>query len=197
MKGIARSAVNGIACFFTRKYCRRFIYLLLLGIPALFDYWSGGFARRTFVFYVRDTGKAEVEERFLPSMPCRELVVQQYVEETLLGPVSPESDPLFPRETGLNSLLYRDGIVYADLSLSAALPYSAGSDAFRSLYVLHRGIKRNFGFVRDVRLFIDGKEAYHERFRDVSFFPIESRVSGKRYFLGKNLIIALKSYKCA
>jgi hypothetical protein len=180
-----------------KKYCRRFIYLLLLGMPVFFEFWSGGFARRTFVFFVRDTGKAEVEERFLPSVPFRELAVRQYVEETLLGPVSPESDPLFPRETRLTSLLFRDGIVYADLSLSAALPYSSGGDAFRSLHILHKGIKRNFRFVRDVRLFIDGKEAYYERFRGISFSPRECRIFGKHYFLGKDLIIVSKSYKCA
>jgi hypothetical protein len=165
MKGIVRGALDGTFRLFRKKSCRRFIYLLLLGIPALFDYWSGGFVRRTFVFFARDTGKAGVEERFLPSMPCRELEVRQYVEETLLGPVSPESDPLFPRETGLKSLLLRDGIVYADLSMPAALPYSPGSDAFRGLYVLYEGVRRNFGFVRGIRFFIDGREAYHERFR--------------------------------
>jgi hypothetical protein len=197
MKKIIRNAVHGTVRFFGRKQCRRFIYLALLGIPALFEYWSAGFVRRTFVFYARDTGKAEVEERFLPSMPCRELAVRQYIEETLLGPVLSESDPLFPRETGLKSMLLRDGIVYADLSLSAALPYSAGADVFRSLYVLHRGVRRNFGFVRDVRLFIDGREAYYERFRGVSLSPPGSRMFGKRFLGEKKLIITSKSYKCA
>ncbi|MDR0387783.1 MAG: GerMN domain-containing protein [Treponema sp.] len=197
MRRIVRGAVNGIVRFFRRSYCRRFIYLLLLGIPALFEYWSGGFVRRTFVFYVRDTGKAEVESRLLPLMPSRELSLEQYVEEALLGPVSPESDPLFLRGTALRSLLYRDGTVYADLSLSAALPYSAGTDAFRSLYVLYRGIRRNFSFVKDVRLFIEGKEAYYERFRGVSFFPARNRASGTRRYGGKILNIVLKTYKCA
>jgi hypothetical protein len=197
MNGIIRGAARGIARFFMKKYYRRFLYLFLLGILALFEYYSGGFVRRTFVFYARDTGKAEVEERLLPSLPSRELAVRQYVEETLLGPVSPDSDPLFPRETGLRSLLYRDGIVYVDLTLSAALPYSAGADVFGSLYVLHRGVRRNFGFVRDVRLFIDGREAYYERFRGVSVFPIEKQTFGDSYFLGKNWNIVVKNYKCA
>jgi hypothetical protein len=179
MKGIIRGAVNGSAHFFKRKYCRRFIYLCLLGIPVLFDYWSGEFARRTFVFYLRDTGKAEVEERLLPSMPSQELVLRQYVEETLLGPVSPGAEPLFPRETTLRSLIFQDGIVYIDLSLSAALPYSAGADAFKSLYILYEGVRRNFDFVRDVRLFIGGQEVYYERFRSVSFFSIRKLLLGE------------------
>jgi hypothetical protein len=169
MKRIVKGAAEGVLRFFRKKPCRRFFYLLLLGIPALFECWSGGFVRRTFVFYIRDTGKAEVEERLLPLMPSPEMALRQYVEETLLGPISPEADPLFPRETRLRSLLFRDGILYADLSLSAALPYSPGSDAFRGLYVLYKGLRRNFGFLRDARLFIDGKEAYYERFRGLSF----------------------------
>ncbi|MDR3130555.1 MAG: GerMN domain-containing protein [Treponema sp.] len=169
MTQIIRGAFSGIARFFKKEYCRRFVYLLLLGIPAFFEYWSGGLVRRTFVFYMNDPGKTEIEERFLPSMPCIELAVRQYIEETLLGPILPDSDPLFSKETKLKSLLFRDGIVYADLSQTAALPYSVDGDAFKSLYVLHNGIRRNFDFVREVRFFIDGREAYYERFRSVSF----------------------------
>jgi hypothetical protein len=197
MKGIIRGEVNGIARFFRKNYCRRFVYLFLLGIPALVEFLSGGFVRRTFVFYERDTGKAEVENRLLPVMSSRELSLRQYVEEALLGPVSLAADPLFLRGTALRSLLYRDGTVYADLSLSAALPYAAGTDAFRSLYVLHGGIRRNFGFVKDVRLFIEGKEAYYERFRGVSLSPVGSRMFGMRYHLEKHLNIASKNYKYA
>jgi hypothetical protein len=158
------------------------MYLFLLGIPALFDYWSGGVVRRTFVFYARDTGKAGVEERLLPSMPSRELTLRQYVEETLLGPVSPDAEPLFLQETSLRSLFFQDGTVYVDLSLSAALPCSPGTDAFRSLSALYKGIRRNFGFVRDVRLFIEGREAYYESFRGLSSFPAESRIFGDIFF---------------
>jgi hypothetical protein len=201
MRGFIRGAANGLICgiarFFRKSWCRRFIYLLLLGIPVLFEYWSGGFVRRTFVFYVRDTGKAEVENRLLPLMPSREFSLRQYIEEALLGPVSPEADPLFLRGTALRSLFYQDGIVYADLSVSAALPYSAGMDAFRSLHVLHRGIRRNFGFVKEVRLFIEGKEAYYERFRGVSLSPAGSRMFGVHYSLEKYLNIASKNYKYA
>jgi hypothetical protein len=150
--------------FFPGKRYRRFLYLFLLGIPVLAEFSSAALARRTFVFYDLDTGEAMVEERMLPRTSSEETAIRWYVEEVLLGPVSPEAAPLFSRETGLRSLLYRDGVVYADLSLSAALPYSEGG-SFRSLYVLNAGIRRNFSSVRDVRLFIEGSEAFFERFR--------------------------------
>jgi hypothetical protein len=195
MNGIIRDCINGTFRFFMRPYCRRLIYLCLLGIPVLFEFLSGGFVRRTFVFYIRDSGEAEVEERMLPRMPSREIAIRQYVEETLLGPVSPEAELLFSRETGLRSLLYRDGVVYADLSLSAALPYSGNEGAFRSLYALYTGIRRNFDFIEEVHLFIEGEEAYFERFRgspQTSLEIGEIEDFGEPYFPAKNANIASK-----
>jgi hypothetical protein len=103
------------------------------------------------------------------------------VEEALLGPVSPNSLPLFPRETRLLSLLYRDGVVYVNLSESAVLPLPEspllpegspvqgallqGGEVFVNMETLYSGIKRNFSFVRDLRFFIAGRAAYAGRFR--------------------------------
>ena len=61
------------------------------------------------------------------------------------------------------SLLFRDGVVYLDLSEAAALPVEGGN-SFQSLSALRGGIMRNFGFVKDVRLFIAGNEAFPGRF---------------------------------
>jgi hypothetical protein len=192
MNGIIKSCINGTFRFLMRPYCRRLIYLCLLGIPVLFEFLSGGFVRRTFVFYLRDTGEAEVEERMLPRMPSRELAIRQYIEETLLGPVSSEAELLFSRETGLRSLICRDGIVYADLSLSAALPYSGTGDTFRSLNALYTGIRRNFGFIEEVHLFIEGEEAYFERFRGSPQTSPEIGYFGRPYFPAKIANIASK-----
>lgn len=99
----------------------------------------------------------------------RELDVARYVEEVLLGPVSPDLSPLFPPETGLRGILYRNGVVYANLSESAALPVSKGEDVFRNFLVLNQGIRRNFSYVKDVRFFVAGNPAYTEGFEGI--FP--------------------------
>ena len=161
-------------------------FLVLFGAAALIDFFVLGLARRTFLFYTIDGGIATVEERMLvsggntPYSSTREVDITRYVEEVLLGPVSPNSLPLFPKETRLCSLLYRDGVVYADLSEEAALPYLEGSAlsgaplqgallgsgaVFTSLETLYCGVKRNFPFVREVRFFIAGKAAYAGKFR--------------------------------
>jgi hypothetical protein len=179
--------------------CRRLVLIILLCAAALGEYFYAGQVRRTFVFYSLDNGVEVVEERMLPRSSSREAGVRQYVEDLLLGPAEPNSAPLFPPETGVRSLLYRNGVVYLDLSESAALPSALpsalplavpgaaslssilpktplsaapqavldGGDCFRNLYILNAGIRRNFPFVKDVRLFIAGNEAYPEKFAEI------------------------------
>jgi hypothetical protein len=155
------------AKFPQKKAWRRLLYLCLLGILAFTEFFIWGLVRRTFVFYSIDSGIPVVEDRMVPQTGSRENDVAHYVEEALLGPVLLDSALLFPKGTRLESLLFRDGVIYANLSESAALPPLEGRDVFDGLYTLYRGIKRNFPFVKEVRLFIAGHEAYSEKFREI------------------------------
>jgi hypothetical protein len=147
--------------------------LLFLAIAALIEFFTLGLARRTFMFYDIDSGVVIAEDRLLPvargdilayygsrRYSTRELDITRYVEEALLGPVSSNSMPLFPRETRLRSLLYRNGVVYLDLSEEAVLPPPEGGEVFLNMKTLYAGIRRNFPFVRELRFFIAGKAAY-------------------------------------
>jgi len=137
----------------------------------VYEFANTKFDRRTFVFYnIIDDGET-VEDRMLPHLLHREinardiyieeLEIRRYVEEALLGPVSPECAPLFSRDTRLRSLLYRNGVVYADLSEFAVLPPMEGmplrdGTLIRNLQTLENGIRRNFPTVKEVKLFING-----------------------------------------
>jgi hypothetical protein len=141
--------------------------LLLLGLLALLDYNRLGLARRTFVFYSEMEGNTVVENRMLRrsgDKGDRETDIRRYVDEALLGPVTPGSALLFPRETRLNAFMYRDEVVYSDLTEQAALPLEGG-DVWRSLLTLNEGIRRNFPYIKNVKLFIGGNEAFFEEFR--------------------------------
>jgi len=153
------ASVNGkrIICLF---------FLLVLGLIALMDFFRLGLVRRTFVFYSEMEGKAVVENRMLRRSGDRETDIRRYVDEALLGPVTPGSGPLFPRETRLNAFMYRDEVVYSDLTEAAALP-SEGGDVFRSLLTLNEGIRRNFPYIKNVKLFIGGNEAFFEEFHGI------------------------------
>jgi hypothetical protein len=178
MNVLIKDVLAGLAAFFSGKSRRRLVFLGLLGLFALGDFLVSGLVRRTFVFYSIHDGSIAVEDRMLKRSSSRELDVHRYVEEALLGPVSLDLAPLFPRETRLQSLLYRDGVVYADFSGSAALPPPEGGEVFRNLSSLYRGIRRNFSFVKDVRFFIAGKAAFFEEFNRI--FTVENEKQGKR-----------------
>jgi hypothetical protein len=172
MNVIIKDFLKALTRFLAVKSRRYLVLLGILGLIALVEFAASGLARRTFVFYSIGEGLISVEDRMLRRSSSREVDISRYVEEALLGPVSPDSAPLFPRETRLSSLMFRDGVVYADLSESAALAPLEGGEVFRNLRTLYEGIKRNFSFVLDVRLFIAGKAAYYDEFRDI--FAAES-----------------------
>jgi len=138
---------------------RSFLLLLIIIVVAAVDFLYLGLARRTFVFYTVDGGNIMVEDRMLKHSSSKEEDVIRYTEETLLGPVSPDMLPLFPGETKLKSLLYRNKTVYIDLTNSAAFsPYKGSVDrkVIDNFRTLNEGILRNFSFVNDVRFFIEG-----------------------------------------
>lgn len=154
------------------------LILLAVSITASIELFIRAFARRTFVFYTIDSGIAAVEERMLrksgvkPEFSSdREVNISRYVEETLLGPVSPNSMPLFPKETRLRSLLFREGVAYVDLSEEAAMAPAElvsivnNRGVFTGFETLCQGIKRNFPYVKEVRFFITGKAAFAGQFR--------------------------------
>jgi hypothetical protein len=165
-----------IGRFFEPKSRRRFIFLILIGLFALWNFSFLGLVRRTFVFYSVADWSIIVEDRMLRRTESREDDMILYVEEFLLGPVSPDLAPLFPRETRLESFLYRDGVAYAGLSGSAVFPTPEQSAAepvgpagvFGNFETLYRGIRRNFPYVREVRLFVDGNIAFEGELGDSS-----------------------------
>jgi hypothetical protein len=147
----------GISMF---KVVRRLSYLVILAGFAVFELVNFGKVRRTFEFFTFEQGAAVVEDRMLLKSGSMELEIERYVGEALLGPASLDLAPLFIEGTKLRSLLYRDGVVYTDLSESAVLPIAGGRDVLYCLEVLDRGIRRNFPQVSEVKLFIDGNEVF-------------------------------------
>jgi len=174
MNPILKKTFTSISAFFSRKRNRRFVYLALIGLFALGEFLYSGLVRRTFVFYSNIEGITVVEDRMLRRSSDQETDIRRYIDEVLLGPVSPDSAPLFPRETRLNSFMYREGVVYADLTESAALPLGGNGDVYRSLLTLNEGVRRNFPSIKDVRLFIGGNEVFFKEFRGIFANPADN-----------------------
>jgi len=164
MKLVFKRIFGAIGRFLSDKTRTCLILLVILGFAALIDFFALGLARRTFVFYTVSK-EVVVEDRMLKQFPSREVNITRYVKEALLGPFAPNLLPLFPRGTRLESLLYRDGVVYASFSQEAALPPEEGGQTLDNFRTLYAGILRNFPFVRDVKFFIAGRAAYVDEFR--------------------------------
>jgi spore germination protein GerM len=164
MNAFLNSIFRPIFGFLANKVSRRLFFVSILAIVALSEFIILGLARRTFVFYNINDGGVVVEDRMLKRATSREDDIRRYTEETLLGPVSQDLMPLFPRGTRLKSLIYRHGVVYADFSADAVLPPVEGGSTLESFRTLRKGIFRNFKSVKDVRFFIDGQSAFFEEF---------------------------------
>jgi hypothetical protein len=193
MSGLFKGFLGACARFFAGKSRRRFALLLILGLAALIEFFVLGLARRTFMFFPIDGGALTVEDRMLKRDRSKERELTRYVEEAVLGPVSPGLLALFPRGTRLRSVLFREGVVYVDFSEEAALAPDGG-EHFRDFYILYSGIKRNFPFVNDTRFFIEGRAAYFEEFLEISqeIFVEENKKSGNKLLTNFKKFITVK-----
>ena len=164
---------------FVKPLVLTLLAVLVGGGVYLAAYLHKGQVTRTLTFYSMDTGKNVKEKRIFPRLQTdalamqpeaaekTELKIRQYIEDALLGSALPNSLPLFPLKTDLQSFMFRGGIVYADLSESAAF-YTDNADSakpgfqtvtpYRSLSVLSAGLKKNFRAVKEVRIFINCTE---------------------------------------
>ena len=167
MADLFRRLIGSILSFLASPVKRYLLLIFIIISIAVVDYFTLGLARRTFVFYNIDSGEVVVEGRMLRNSRVfwnrtREQDIIQYVEETLLGPKSPDSLPLFPRETILRSLLLRDRVIYVDFSTDAALPPVEGGNALDNFRTLYDGILRNFSYINDVRFFVEGNSVFFD-----------------------------------
>jgi spore germination protein GerM len=165
MNAFISTVLKPIADFLSSGKKRSLLFAGLLALTAFVEFSILGLARRTFVFYTISNGVIVVEDRMLKHSSSREVDIIRYAEETLLGPVSPDLLPLFPRGTKLRSLLYRDGVVFVDFSQDASLPPVEGGRTLDNFRTFYAGILRNFSYVKDVRFFIEGTAVYVDEFR--------------------------------
>ena len=176
MNSILKACLKALVRFFSVKRNRNLSFLVLISIIALAEYLALGLVRRTFVFYSSLGGTTIVEDRMFHGSSSRETDIRRYVEEALLGPVSPDAALLFPRETRLLSLIFREGVVYADFSLNSAFPESFPPEegVFRSFLTLNEGIRRNFSYIKNVKLFIGGNEIFFNEFYMIFADPADN-----------------------
>jgi hypothetical protein len=139
--------------------------MALLAVIAFFDFHARDSSRTVMTFYTVADGKSLVEERLVKKTESGdiEMKVTGYVDEVLLGPLSPGAAGFFPVTT-VQSCIVSDRTAYIGLPLSVVLAGTRNADdrltvdTARSFNTLKKDIGRNFRDLKDIVLFIEGRE---------------------------------------
>jgi hypothetical protein len=98
------------------------------------------------------------EARFLPRHRDGDRDARELVEAVLLGPARRGTAALFPPAATVRTLMVRRGVLFVDLSATAAipdplapLPLGVATDA------LARAVRFNFRWIREIALTVDGQ----------------------------------------
>lgn len=124
------------------------------------DVASGHKERQVFLFESYSTSDLACEVRTLEQM-SHKTAIRAFVDELLLGPISPDARPLFPLGTTVRSCFLRDGVLYLDLS-EDAIQLEAGTPSQNTVAteILKRNLFTNFRNIDIIKLYIVGKEVY-------------------------------------
>jgi len=135
------------------------LFLGVLFVSLILSLTIGGGHSTRVLFFPADRGSRLVaEERFLPHHRSLEAEVREVVDGVLLGPMSHNSERVFPRGAVVRSAIVRGHTLYLDLSSRAIaedpeVPLK-GRKAFEALA---RSIRHNFPRLREIAFFIDGQ----------------------------------------
>ncbi|WP_407425267.1 GerMN domain-containing protein [Treponema sp.] len=114
-----------------------------------------GTDRRVFYFPVSGSAKTQKEIRYLKSNPVQG-EIQYYIDELVLGPSVYRSRPLFSSGTKVNYCFLRNKILYIELSKEAVLQEDESVNIQKAVSLLKKNIKKNFGGIKNIEIFIDG-----------------------------------------
>lgn len=111
-------------------------------------------SRYTFRFQSVDSGRNNIEWRFLPSKRGAQKV-SQYVDELLLGPKTERSRPIFSPGTKADFCFERGRTLYINLTPDLLVKSGNASEIMEGLEIFKMNIKRTFPKYKEVEIYID------------------------------------------
>ena len=122
------------------------------------------------VLFFPDTvsGRLRGEVRLMPKQEERQAQVAQLIDELLLGPTGIQSTRLLPRDVSRESTLIADDVVYADLSIEAAI-FSGDVPLEEALFAIRKSVLYNFRRFSSVVITVGGQvpfEPVYEKFQN-------------------------------
>lgn len=140
------------------------IFLIVILVVSIFFYnFENLGKRRVLYFEAIDGSGLYIESRRITeysSTQGRDLHVQQFVQELLLGPVTNGFKSLFLQETRLESCFLQGNILYINLSKEALFPDVTTSATKDAVDLLVYNIKKNFSWIESVEIYIDSNKVY-------------------------------------
>jgi hypothetical protein len=142
------------------------ISLILGGILAfslvvslfLFLYLNHGWVERVLFFPRYTDTVSGGETRRLPKRDTREEELMFFLEEIILGPTNIENIPIVPEETELRSVMFRDQVLYLDLSEDILFQTSGRPLPLeRRMALIKRSVLFNFPWVKEIIITINGE----------------------------------------
>jgi len=130
----------------------------ILGISTI----SSSSVKRIVFYFPSASAPAKVrtEVRYIPLAGNQDEALTLLVSEMLLGPVDPETIPLFPTNTRILRCFIRGNEAYIDLSASAEDYLGAGLDPAKSFTLFKKNVFTNFRNVAKIYVYIEGEEVY-------------------------------------
>ena len=148
---------------FSLNNCGKILVILLCVVTVIsvvFVLIIGSGARRIFLFEQQNNDNLTAEIRYLKKTATKD-DMQNYVDELLLGPITPQCRPVFPLGTHVESLFLRDRTLYVNLSEEAIqLKEGKASEPLVATEIFKKNIFTNFRNVDIIKLYIVGNEVY-------------------------------------
>lgn len=136
------------------------VLLALVVSVSLYLFFYPGL-RRTFIYEPVNGGDLVFEVRYLPAnSPQGDLKL--YVDELLLGSMTPSCRMLFPAGTKANACFVKGNVLYLDLSEEALQIKSNAevTDFTVAAEILRKNIFTNFKNVNIIKLYVGENEVY-------------------------------------
>lgn len=113
-------------------------------------------SRYVFRFQSVDSGRANIEWRFLPRRKGSQKPAL-YVEELLLGPKTERCRPVFSPGTKVEFCFERDRVLYVGLSSALLEKTGNASEIMEGIELFKKNVRSAFPLIKKVEIYIDKK----------------------------------------
>jgi len=133
-------------------------FSLVLSV-AWFAVYSSRTTSRVIYFPNSDGLGVSGEMRKLPMQRTREDNIEMLLSEMVLGPVEIGHKRLFPRSARIESVLYRQGELFIDITPSLVYDTEeSGTSVTEILRLVERTVRYNFPEIDEIRISLGGYE---------------------------------------